>query len=105
MIFSRLRNIALLTISLMCISFGSLAGDTAAGEALAKARCASCHGAAGISPNELWPNLAGQKAGYLAKQITAFKNSTRKDPMMNAMVSGLTDADISNIAAYYSSIK
>lgn len=39
----------------------------AAGAAIAKARCASCHGEAGISNTELWPNLAGQKAAYLGR--------------------------------------
>jgi len=47
--------------------------------------CAGCHGANGISPTDAYPNLAGQKAAYTAKQILAFADGTRVDPTMNAM--------------------
>lgn len=80
------------------------AGDAAAGQAKA-AVCAACHGPTGQSPNDLWPNLAGQKAGYLTKQIKAFRDGTRSDPMMSPMVKGLSDADVDNLAAYFSSQK
>ncbi len=65
----------------------------------------ACHGAAGISPNDLWPNLAGQKEGYLLKQIKAFRDGDRIDAMMAPMVKPLTDADVENLAAYFSSLK
>jgi cytochrome c553 len=52
----------------------------------------------------MWPNLAGQQAGYLAKQLQAFRNGSRTDPMMNPMAKPLSDADINNLAAYYSSL-
>ncbi len=79
------------------------AADAAAGKAKAVA-CAACHGANGISPNPTWPNLAGQKAAYTAKQIRAFKDGSRKDPMMSGMAAGIQAADIDNIAAYYESL-
>ncbi len=65
----------------------------------------ACHGADGISPNDLWPNLAGQKEGYLTKQIAAFRDGVREDPMMAPMVAPLTDAEIADLAAYFSSLK
>lgn len=80
------------------------AGDAAAGKAKS-AVCAACHGATGISANPIWPNLAGQKDAYLVKQIKAFRDGTRKDPMMSPMAAPLTDADIDNLAAYFSSLK
>lgn len=80
------------------------AGDAAAGKAKA-ATCAGCHGAAGISAVPTYPNLAGQKEAYLAKQLKAFKDGSRKDPTMNAMVAALNDADIANLSAYFSSLK
>jgi len=55
--------------------------------------------------NPMWPNLAGQKEQYLAKQIKAFRDGTRQDPMMAPMVKSLSDQDIDNLAAYYSSLK
>ena len=75
-------------------------GDAAIGKALAK-NCASCHGATGIAANPAWPHLAGQKAGYLVNVLKAFRGGLRKDPMMAAVVRGLSDADIGNLAAYY----
>ena len=80
-----------------------LAGDLAAGKSRA-ASCSGCHGVKGISANPLWPNLAGQKDAYLAKQLKAFRDGTRSDPMMTPMAKPLSDADIENLAAYYSSL-
>lgn len=94
--------IALTTLGLS-FSPAQAAGDVAAGKAKS-AVCAACHGANGISTNDLWPNLAGQKETYLASQITAFRDGTRKNPMMSPMAAGLTDADIANLAAYFSSL-
>lgn len=79
------------------------AGDAAAGEQKSQP-CHACHGPDGISINDLWPNLAGQKQGYLIKQITAFRDGTRQDPVMPIFVKGLSDKDISDIVAYYSSL-
>lgn len=80
------------------------AADAAAGKAKS-ATCAGCHGAKGISAIPTNPNLAGQHATYLTAQIKAFRDGKRKNPTMNAMVKGLSDADAANIAAYYSSMK
>ena len=79
------------------------AGDAAAGKAKA-ATCAGCHGAEGLSNNPMWPNLKGQKEAYLIKQMKAFRDGIRTDPMMSPMAKPLTDADIDNLAAYYSSL-
>ena len=89
---------------LFLASTPALAGDVEAGKAKS-AICASCHGPTGISMSPLWPNLAGQKEQYLIKQIKAFRDGTRQDPMMAPMVAALTDTDIENLAAYYSSQK
>lgn len=88
--------------ALLAMSASALAGDVEAGK-VKSAMCASCHGVNGISMSPLWPNLAGQKEQYLIKQIKAFRDGTRKDPMMAPMVAALSDADIENLAAYYAS--
>ncbi len=93
-----------LILALMASLGAANAADIEAGKAKS-ALCAACHGANGISPSPLWPNLAGQKEAYLAKQIRAFKSGERKDPSMAPMVAALTDADIDNLAAYYASLK
>ncbi len=98
------KNKFILFIMMITLSsFTYAAGDAAAGKAKATA-CAACHGAEGISAMDIWPNLAGQKAGYLVKQLKAFKDGTRKDPMMSPMAAPLSDEDIDNLAAYFSSL-
>lgn len=82
----------------------AVAADIAAGKAKS-ATCAACHGPAGISNNPLWPNLAGQKAGYTVKQLKAFKSGERKDPLMSPMAAPLTEDDMNNLAAYFESLK
>ena len=79
------------------------AGDAAAGKARSAA-CGACHGMNGISANDMWPNLAGQKEAYLAAQIKAFRDGTRQNPMMSPMAAGLSDADADNLAAYYAGL-
>jgi cytochrome c553 len=79
------------------------AGDPAAGKAKSMT-CAACHGQAGISATDMWPNLAGQKEGYLIKQIKMFRDGGRTDPSMAAMVAPLSDKDIENLAAYYAGL-
>jgi cytochrome c553 len=76
-------------------------GDAAAGKTLAK-NCAACHGETGVASNPAWPKLAGQKPGYLVNALKAFRAGLRKDPMMGGVARGLSDADIANLAAYYS---
>jgi len=95
---------SLLLALLMATGVAHAAGDKVAGKKKAAA-CMGCHGAAGISNSPVWPNLAGQKAGYIAKQLKAFRSGSRKDPMMDSTSKALTDADIDNLAAYYSSLK
>jgi len=81
----------------------SIAGDAAAGKAKS-ATCAGCHGADGISQNDLWPNLAGQKEGYMVAQLKAFRAGERSNPMMSPMAAPLSDEDIADLAAYFSSL-
>ena len=69
------------------------------------ASCASCHGDNGNSMASTFPKLAQQHSSYLIKQLQAFKDGTRKDPMMSAMAMGLTKEDMIDIAAYYAEQK
>jgi len=80
------------------------AQDAAAGKAKAAA-CAVCHGANGLSVAPDAPNLAGQPAIYLAAQLKAYRDGTRRHEVMSVMAKPLTDADIANLAAWFASIK
>lgn len=66
------------------------------------ASCMACHGQAGTSNNDQWPNLAGQKKGYLVAQLQAYRSGKRKDVMMSPMAKKLTDKDIEILARYFS---
>lgn len=68
------------------------------------ATCQACHGAEGVSVAPDIPNLAGQKAAYLARQLEAFKAGTRKNDLMAAMAAQLSPDDIKVLAAYWSSL-
>lgn len=75
-------------------------GDPAAGEPLS-AVCGGCHGANGVSTDTGTPSLAGQDARYLVDAIKAYR-TTRKRENMRLYVTGLSEKDIQNIAAFYS---
>ncbi|MEO8017040.1 MAG: cytochrome P460 family protein [Pseudomonadota bacterium] len=66
--------------------------------------CQACHGSNGIGTAPDIPNLAGQKAGYIEAQLTAFRAKDRKHALMNAIAAQLTDADIENLGAFWSSL-
>lgn len=89
---------------LLLASAGVMAGNVTAGKDKS-GLCAGCHGADGISLSPDIPNLAGQKEAYVAKAVRDYKSGARKNPMMSAMVGSLSDADIDDLAAFYSSLK
>lgn len=75
-------------------------GDAKAGKSKS-AMCAACHSSNGIGTTDMYPNLAGQHADYIAKQLKAFKSGERSDAVMAPMAAGLSDQDMADIAAYY----
>ena len=88
----------------LAMGFGpASAADLEAGADLAT-QCSACHGAAGISTGDNFPNLAAQKAGYIAAQLTAFREGERSNALMNAIAASLSDADIENLAAHFASL-
>ncbi|KXS51903.1 MAG: cytochrome c554 [Marinobacter sp. T13-3] len=84
----------------------SMAADAEAGKALSSV-CAACHGQNGISQVPVYPNLAGQKEQYLVSALKAYKNGNRsggQSALMIPQAKNLSDADIANVAAYFSSL-
>ncbi len=69
-----------------------------------RANCLSCHGVHGKTVNDLWPNLAGQKAQYLLKQLQDFKQGTRYSPIMNVIAGELNEQQMKDVAEYYSQL-
>lgn len=63
-------------------------------------RCTGCHGAQGVSGADA-PNLAGQYSDVIYKQLVDFQRGDRADAIMGALVAGLTDQDMLDLAHYY----
>ena len=80
------------------------AGTVEAGQAKS-ATCMACHGMDGNSANPEWPALAGQHASYVVKQLKHFKAGERQNPLMSPMAMILSDQDMEDLAAYFSSQK
>lgn len=99
-----MKNTLVITLVLVWFLTGSAfaEGDAAAGKDKTTA-CAACHGADGNSVNPEWPKLAGQGAKYLYTQLKLFKEGKRKNPLMSPQAASLSDQDMQDIAAYYSS--
>jgi cytochrome c553 len=66
--------------------------------------CSSCHGIDGQASQTLYPNLAGQSAKYLCKQLIDYKNKQRSSEIMQVYANLLTNEDIEEIAVYYSKL-
>jgi cytochrome c553 len=65
--------------------------------------CVACHGNDGVGILPEYPNLAGQHADYIENSLKAYRGGQRKNPVMGGMAAPLTDKDIKELAAYYSS--
>jgi cytochrome c553 len=101
------KKLLALSISLALTSASGILhaeGKASAGKEKA-ASCANCHGENGNSMVSTFPKLAQQHSSYLQKQLHAFKDGTRTDPIMSAMALALTDEDMADISAYYAAQK
>jgi cytochrome c553 len=82
------------------------AGNPKAGK-LKTSMCAGCHGIPG------WrtaypavysvPLLGGQHAEYIVAALKAYKSGERNHPSMMGIAGSLSDQDMADLAAYYSS--
>ena len=86
------------------LTASSQAGEVAAGRHKAAA-CSVCHGPLGVATLPDAPNLAGQSAIYLVAQLKAYRGGTRQHEVMSLMAKALSDADIDNLASWYSSLQ
>lgn len=103
---------ALLVTLSACISINASAGNAAAGKAAAeKYNCAACHGADLNTPIDgSYPKLAGQHADYLETSLRAYQRGAdgaygRANAIMGGIAKPLTRTEISDLAAYISSLK
>ncbi len=87
----------------MLATSAASAADVEAGRKAA-AKCHTCHGKDGIATMPLVPNLAGQNALYIAQQLKAFRDGSRRSEVMSVVVRDLSDRDIDNLGAFYASL-
>jgi cytochrome c553 len=83
------------------------AGDAAKGKVLSYT-CLGCHGIEGYKnayPDYSVPRLAGQSAAYIVAALKQYKTGERTHPTMRVQGAALSDQDMEDIAAYFSSIE
>ena len=91
---------------LACVFFAAPASaqDAKAGREKAK-KCLVCHGKYGLAVAPNVPNLAGENANYIVSQLKAFKSGKRQHEQMSIIAADLEEADIQDLARWYSLIK
>jgi len=99
------KLIAISVLAALSVTAGhAIAGGNAEAGKTKSAMCAACHGADGNSVvNPVWPSLAGQHASYIVKQLSELKGGQRSDATMAPMAAPLSDEDMADLAAWFSS--
>ena len=67
--------------------------------------CAACHGPNGNSDNPAVPSIAQQPAQFISTALYQYREGNRKDPQMSPMAANLSNADMNELAAYFSKQK
>ena len=97
------------TLSIACALLASPAaaqGNAERGAKLAYT-CLGCHGIESYRnayPSYRVPKLGGQKAAYLVAALQGYRDGTREHPTMQAQASSMSDEDMQDLAAYFSSV-
>jgi cytochrome c553 len=85
------------------LSFYTACPALAADDAPRKAEvCVACHGPGGNSTDPAMPSLAGQPAQFISLQLFMYREGNRKDPQMSPMAASLSNADMNELAAFFS---
>ncbi|WP_460449391.1 c-type cytochrome [Alsobacter sp. SYSU BS001988] len=103
MLIPRFVRLAALAAAL-AVASQAQAADVKAGRQKAL-QCQTCHGLDGMSKIPEAPHLAGQIEDYLVKALKDYKSGARKNEMMSVVAPNLSDADMADLAAYYSAIQ
>ena len=98
------KLIVCMMVGLGWMSFAYAAGDAASGQGKV-AVCSGCHGADGNSMIPSFPKLAGQGEVYLVNQLKDIRDGARNVPQMMGILTGRTDQDLADMAAFYSTQK
>jgi cytochrome c553 len=104
--FARARCAPALLAGLLGLSGGAGAQEPGQAKAPAKTSlCVTCHGPLGMGATPDTPHIAAQPQIYLVAQLKAFRSGARKHEVMNVIARPLTDAEITELAEWYSSVR
>lgn len=78
--------------------------DADAGKAIVLANCTGCHAPDGRGKTSKIPNLAAQPAEYLVEAMHAYRDDSRHHAALQDLMTGFSESDIGNIAAYFSGL-
>ena len=106
------RSRTIKVIGVLCVVLGSAStfaaegeesqqGDADAGRVLAATTCIACHGEDGNTAMPGYPNIAGQNARYLFRQMQLMRDGQRDPKMMGPVLENTTDQDLMDLAAFY----
>jgi cytochrome c553 len=96
-----LSRLVAITVTALVLPWSALAQNAGGTAELVRSQCALCHGERGESTNEQFPQLAGQNARYLRKQIDDFRAGRRSHESMTPVARGLSEAQIDAVSAYF----
>jgi cytochrome c553 len=68
------------------------------------ALCITCHGQNGIAIQKNWPNLNGQSAKYIIKQLQDYQSGQRIAPLMQPYAKLLSYQDMQELAEFYANL-
>ena len=95
--------IIVLIVQIVLTASAVAAGNAQAGKEKS-ATCVACHGENGISATPMFPNIAGQYEDYIYHALNSYKDGGRNNAIMVGIASALSDQDMKDLAAYYSSM-
>jgi cytochrome c553 len=101
----RMTGVSLVALGGLVFAATAMAADAKVGRDFAKQKCQTCHGIDGIAKIPVAPHLAGENEIYIQTQLKAFRTGKRVHEMMSVIAKELTDEQISDVAAWYASIK
>ena len=103
-----MRDMKLAGVALVVFSLAAVASIAQAGmeEGRAKSQvCAGCHGVDGNSVIQTLPSLAGQPRQFITQALFMFREGQRKNEQMAPFVDKLSNADLNDLAQYFSAQK
>ena len=94
----------LAAIAIAALAVSPAISSAEAGGATIAAQCNGCHGFEGASKGVM-PELRGKPAAFLAQTLKDFRSDSKVGTVMNRIAKGYTDAEIDNVARFYSELK